>query len=307
MALKVFDVLDEFNARMAKAQKNRKEKEKTLKKRVAEFEGRIVDSQKKLDQINIQIEGNEKEYRDLLKAEIDEKAKLEEGNALLKKEHKKGKITLNQFMAQKISAAKIETLARSKIAGKVREARLAVRDIAVERLKILADIEYCSNKISIIIKEFWREHLELLNREKEGLEKYQSFIGSSSRWETDYQIAQGGVVNAKIFNVKSWEELEMLPITGLIQPKHFPEFDRMILDLRGHLDFEKHKLALSYRAGKMHVFPEGFDYAVYDKYESDKVVKIEQKRPTVPIMPLSSGEDPEKGKKGNDGENPLIP
>jgi len=307
MKLKVFDVLEGFNARMEKARIIRKEKEKALKKRVAEFEGRIADFQKKLDQINVQIEGNEKEYKDLLKVEIDERVKLEEGNALLKKEHKEGKITLNQFIAQKKSGVKIEQIAREKIAGKVREARLAVRDVAIERLRILADIEYCNNKISIIVKEFWRGHIELLDREKEGFEKYQQFTGSGSRWEKDFNIAKGGAVEAKIFKVESWAELEMLPVSGLIQPQHFEDFDRMILDLRGRLDFEKHKLALSYRAGKMHVFPEGFDYAVYDKYGGEKTVEIERKRPRIPLVPLSFGEDEKKSKKGDENQNPLIP
>lgn len=266
---KTFEILKAFNERLEKGKNERLAKEKDLKKRISGYEKTIDGLMAKLEKINKQVKENRAEYRKLLDAEIEERNKLTAENDELKRRHERGELTLSEFMAQMKSSAQIEKTARARIAEKLKTARIAARDVAVKQKEILKDIEMTQNKIGVHVKEFWRRYVELLNREKEGLEKYLSFGyggGSRHQHETNYLISTGYGYDAANLKPQSWDELEFLVIEGLIQEKHFNEFDKMIQKLRSAgLDFEKHKLAINYRSGKAGYFKEGIEYRIFDK------------------------------------------
>lgn len=265
--MKVFDVLQQFNARMDAARKERHEKEKALKERVGAREEKINMLKKELKKIDKQHEKNKEIYRDLLEEKAAEFARLKSDVEKVKADHQKGRIDLNAFLAQNKKDGELEEIANKKFADKIESARVACADVAREWLRIAAAIEEENSWIGIHVKEFWRKHVELLDREKQHFEKYLSFgYGVPGNSREDYGIAKGDVASVKHWEPKSWNELERIVISGLVQQKHFKEFDEMIKNLRGHgLDFDKHKLVINYRAGKMIGFPEGFDYNVFDK------------------------------------------
>jgi len=240
------------------------------------FETRINALQESLAAIDEQMRSNRLEYREILQMEIDERRRLEAGNAVLKESHQKGDIVLSEFMKQSKTDVEIERIARSQIAEKVKIGRMAARDVSIKRLEILKDIEQIQSKMALITRNFWKKYTELLSREKANLEKFFSFGytgGEPHRAEIDFEISKGVGLNAKNFNIQSWANLEDLPIGGLIQEKHFGEFDRMILDFRAKsLDFERHKLALYYRAGTVGGFPDGFTWNIFDKIRPGVVV-----------------------------------
>ena len=265
--MKVFDVLQQFNARMDAARRERHEKEKALKERVGAREERINTSKKELKKIDKQHEKNMEIYRDLLEEEAAEFARLKSDVEKLKADHQKGKIDLNAFLAQNKKDGELEAIAHKKFVDKIESARIACADVARERLRIAAAIEEENSWIGVEVKEFWRKFVELLDREKQYFEKYLSFgYGVPGNSREDYGIAKGGVTSIKNWEPKSWDELKMIVISGLVQQKHFKEFDEMITNLRGAgLDFERQKLVVKYRAGRMAGFPEGFEYNAFDK------------------------------------------
>jgi len=274
--MKTYEILDKFKARMKAAEDEFIAKEKELKKRLAEYEPRIDTLNEKLEAVNIQIGENRAGYMGLLKEEIDGRRELEAENLKLKEEHKKGEIALSEFMARSRTDAEIERISRSKIAAKIQIARDASRNVSIMRLEILKDIEYLSGKIALITQEFWRKYTELLSREKANLEKFFSFGfmgGHPHQHETNLRISTGLGLDAKNYDIQSWPDLEAIVCDGMIQPKHFSDFDRMILDLRSKcLDFEKHKLSLTYFSGTAGGHPEGFTWNVYDKIRPGMII-----------------------------------
>jgi hypothetical protein len=273
--MKIFETLQNFNDRMAAAAKERQEKEAELKKRVGEREAEIESLKKDFERIAKQDEENRKAYQEILKEKENEISSLMKARDDLKLAHEKGKIGLNEYMAQRQTDSEIIEKVNAKFTERIEIARMAAADVARERLRILADIEKQNSWIGVAVREFWKKFIDLLDKEKRIHEKYASFAyGPGNKIRTDYSIATGNVTEAAIFEPKSWNELNAIVISGMIQPKHFDQFDKMIIDLRGRgLDFDRHKLTISYRAGIHYAFKAGFDYNLFDK-SSQQVIRM---------------------------------
>jgi len=273
---RVYDIVNEFNKRVAMAQKERKEKEAEFKKRVAAYEERLSALGQKQKKILEQIVKNEGEYLTLLEKEGEYKKSLEAENEKLKEKHKAGEISLQEFTSKLKGAEAVSRLAREKVADDVHAARLACRTVAVEKIRLELEITDLNVKLNVIIQEFLRKFIETVDRQREEFSKYTGYPGNphmiAQRQQALFdqlETAEREYGKAQIFVIQSLTELELLAVNGIIHEKHFGRLDEVIRELRG-LNFDEKKIVITYHASNFLAFHEGITYDVVDKFGYSK-------------------------------------
>lgn len=275
---KIFDVLKQFNEKIEVNRKLRAEKEKDLKQRIGEREKKIEALRTALEKINIQIEGNETVLKGIMTDKAAEFDRLIQAREGLKADHKSGKIGLDVFLAQNKKDHEIEAMAHEKFSDKIHVARLAANEVSKEKLRIMAEIEEQNFWISIAVNEFWKKFVEILDRETQSFKKHLSVGGGSGTHREDFEVSKGGI-SGKRWEPKSWDELNEIITSGLIQEKHYGEYDFFMQDLRAAgIDFDSQKIVMSYYPTGNMLSPEGFSVSVYHKFKNE-IIQVPTKRP----------------------------